>query len=186
MTRRLLISGILLLIMVITACSSQEDPTLDLPALRQAYINSLTPMPSPPPREWSMDELLDCDTSKLSRQTAGETGTGLLSDCEVAVISADLRLLGAIDRLPATEQTYVNGLTDNLTRIATQMNKITEDAAVDNTETAYLCEVLPQWEYHAQELRDWLTDRDPDEWRSLMLDVARFDRLANAINDVCN
>ena len=125
-----------------------------------------------------MDELLDCDTSTLSRQMAGETDTGLLSDCEVAVMVAHLTVSGAIRDLPPTEQTYVNGLADNLTRIATQMNKINEDAAVDSTEAAYLCEVLPQWEQHAQELRDWLTDRDPEEWRSLMMDVARFYRLA--------
>ena len=186
MTLRILVSTILLLIIATTACSSQEESTLVLPPLQQANTNSLTPTPTPPPREWSMDELLDCDTSTLSRQMAGETGTGLLSDCEVAVMVAHLAQSGAIRELAPTEQTYVNGLVDNLTRIATQMDKITEDAAFDSTETAYLCEVLPQWEQHAQELREWLTDRDPEEWRSLMMDVARFDRLANDLNDACN
>ena len=188
MTRRILVSTILLLFLVITACNSQEESTLILPPLPQANTNSSTPTPSPtpPPREWSMDELLDCDTSTLTRQMAGETDAGLLSDCEVAVMVAHLTLSGAILELPPTEQTYVNGLADNLTRMATQMDKITEDAAVDSTEAAYLCEVLPQWEQHAQELRDWLTDRDPEEWRSLMMDVARFDRLANGLNDACN
>ena len=138
-----------------------------------------------PERVWSVGELLDCDTTTLRMQMRGEEDAGLMSECEVEISLALLRMLGALEDLPTREKAQVEARIDTLDRIKEQTQGLVADVAVDSSEAAYLCEAVPQWRDQVQELRDWVSGRDPVTWQWVRLEIARFDRFSEGVMGIC-
>ena len=173
----------LILVAVIACTTESETPTFDTLAVNQTRWASFTPTPVPTP--WLLEDLLDCDTSTLARQVRGEDTKELLSDCEVAITTAQLRTSIAQDSLPPEEKAQVSDMFENMDKIGVEIGKLLTDGVLDDTEVRYLCIAIPQWEIHPERIREWVENRDPAEWQGLTLEAARFERVAEETKPRC-
>ena len=106
------------------------------------FLASLTPTPTP--RTWTAQELLNCDKTTLNRQLDGRALPGeLLSECELAFYAAQLHLAAiAEDELTPSDHAR---LLEHLANLAEIHQEVASHLEPTYANVVYSCSLLPKW-----------------------------------------
>ena len=137
-------------------------------------------------RVWRAEELVECDTSNLNRQLDGEDTGELLSDCEVAVFTAQLETLSQVDRLPVARQTEFFNHLENLEAISESAEEIYADKVIDSEEYSLSCFILPQWDEHIHAAKSWLVIQNNDALLGFETDIVRAEQFIDGMREACS
>ena len=127
-----------------------------------------TPIPSTPVKlpeaaptpvvEWTAADLIKCDATTLFQQMRGESPPSkeLLSDCEVALFTAQVETLDLMEnQLTDAERAIMERYRAQLDQIYEAQARANEDGVITEAESEYLCEVAPQQAEQMSEALDY-------------------------------
>ena len=147
-----------------------------------------TEIATPEPREWSTEELADCDISTLILQMdAGDQPTGTqLSDCEIAYFMAGFSTATTVaERLPPREKATVQVHLDNIKGMQSYIARLSEDRVIDQSELESTCFVLPQQETQLQEATDYIGSLEGFNLQGIEIDILKLSRLFQQTRTTC-
>ena len=128
---------------------------------------------TPVPREWTVEDLADCDPKDRN-------DPDLMSDCEVALSLAQLDSM-ALYEADAEFRRYVDGLGS----IDSAINGLMDDRALTSDEGAYLCEVNEQWEQVVKDAADYVGHLERDDTVGIEVEILRTRRFLAGIEESC-
>ena len=150
-------------------------------------ITNQTATPDPTERQWTAQELLECDTTTLTRQQQGRSLPGeKLSDCEVAYTIA-----------VANTWAYVNSETNglrpgqrrallehyaNMEELAREITKSEISSILD---VHVSCNQLPSWAAQTQGAREYLEILDAPDLLGWEIAILNAERFISGMVEVC-
>ena len=177
-------AGIFIFLIVLGAIIGDTEPEPPTPSVGESEatiepITTLAESPkkgnaTPEPKEWTVEELADCDTSALKRQSdSGTNPTGAKSSaCEIALVSAQLKTLTAMrEELQPSESARMMMHFENTSAMFNYLEQLSGDRVLDKREIESFCYVLPQQETQLQEATDYIYSLGVRDLQCIELDV---------------
>ena len=156
---------------------------------------------TPVPREWTAEELVECDISTLRRQMedskqhqgqslaeAAERSKGRekLSDCEVALFSAQLASIAAEEKMDDVEWSVLQEHKVNLEHVTAMTQRYLADGVITPSEGSLACNVVDQQLTQMSEALSYLRSiENRAEWLGLEVDFLRAQRMLVQVAKAC-
>ena len=178
-------TGLLVLIIIlaiVTGGTDEDDGTEATASPTATPSPAATPKPA---RQWTAEELLECDTTTLARQREGRSLPGeLLSDCEVALAVAQYEGVGFMaseDALPKDKRTELMEHVGNISETTREIQGIN----LNSHAAVVACTKVPTWKDRVDEAVKYLESHSRPELLGWEVDVLRAKRFVDNAVRIC-
>ena len=138
-----------------------------------------------PTFEWTVEELVDCDTTVLAHQMrADDMFSSELSECEMAVLLAQLEAMAVYEDLPYADRQRIARYQVQLEQFNDLVRVYGQDKVVTKTEVSVLCVSGAQHQEWLAEALDYVQVREG--LRGLEIDFLKAQQLLNTVNVTCS
>ena len=169
----------------IVAVGGSLDPDEVIKDLEPSATQSATPPPKPTPtpaRVWTAEELLECDTTTLTRQNEGRAlPNELLSDCEVALSVAMFTFAVHL----ADGGTFPPEFMEHFGNLDEMSTEIDELDLSFYAGVAVACSRVPVWRDRVEGSLAYLESKPMDELLGWEVQVLRTERFVDEMTETC-